>query len=143
MTAKLTIRTAAKACLRDLETRKQRPAKPATLKVFSSVVRTHVDPFLGSHAVESVNNVVLRNFVAYLSAKNLSPKTIHDALQVAKSVVASCVDPETGEYLYRRGRDWNHRFIDAPTIENQNQPCATAEEIETALLAAPIFDQVM
>jgi integrase len=123
--------------------RKQKPAKPATLKVFASVVRAHVDPFLGARTAPSINNVALRDFVAYLSAKNLAPKTIHEALQVVKSIVASCVDPETGEYLYRRGRDWNNKFIDAPSIENQNQPCATKEEIEAALLAAPIFDRAM
>jgi integrase len=141
--SEITMQAASEAWLNNLETRKQKPAKPATIKVFGSVVRAHVNQFLGSRTVESINNVALRDFVTYLSAKNLAPKTIHEALQVVKSIVASCVDPETGEYLYRRGRDWNHRFIDAPSIENQNQPCATKEEIEAALGAASEFDRAM
>lgn len=48
--------------------------------------------------------------------------------------MASVVDPQTGGLIYPR--TWNHTFIDAPTVEDQKQPCATVEQINTALRTA-------
>src|SRR5258706_5733804 len=134
MTETLTMRNAAAAWLLNLEHRKRKPAKPATLKTFASVVRSHINPFLGDRTVESVGNAVLREFVAHLSAKNLAPKTITEILGVAKSVVASCVDPATGEALFPR--QWNHEFMDVPVVEEKKQrrPIVSTAELESALI---------
>ena len=132
---------AAQAWLFNLETRKRKRAKPATLKVFSSFVRKHIEPFLGQHPVESVSNAMLREFVAHLSSQSLSPKTINEILSATKAIVASCVDPETGEALFPR--QWNQEFIDAPTIEKQKQPIVTASELERTLNVADNFDRAL
>jgi hypothetical protein len=47
----LTIQSAADAWLHALETRKRRPAKPATLSTLRSIVRAHVSPRLGDQEI--------------------------------------------------------------------------------------------
>jgi integrase len=106
-------------------------------------VRSHIDPFLGDRTVESIGNVALRDFVEHLSTQNLAPKTINDILGVAKAVISSCLDPDTGEALY--STKFNHEFIDVPVVEEKKQrrPIVSAEELESALIMASGFDRAM
>jgi uncharacterized protein YjbI with pentapeptide repeats len=59
---------------------------------------------------------------------------VYDYVDVVKAVIASAVDPQTGDPLYPR--TWNHSFIDAPTISGQKQPCATTEVVNRAITNA-------
>jgi integrase len=133
------MQSAAEAWLLNLETRKRKPAKAATLQTFRSYLKNHIEPFLGEFAVEWVSNATLREFVAHLSTKNLSPKTINEIVSATKAVISSCVDPETGESLYVR--KWNSVFIDAPIIEKQNQPIVSVQDLEDALSVRNEFDR--
>lgn len=75
-----------------------------------------------------IHNGFLRDLSSKLTG---APKTVNELLAVAKAVVASAVDAQTGDPLYPR--TWNHSFIDAPTISAQKQPCATKDDVERAI----------
>src|ERR1043166_1495037 len=123
----LTIQSAADAWLHTLETRKRRPAKPATLSTLRSIVRAHVSPRLGKLEIATFGNAQMRDFVAHLAAKKLAPKTILEISNAVRQIVASVVDANGDEAFSRK---WNSEFIDAPIVEKQKQPTVTAEQIE-------------
>src|SRR5258708_7916461 len=66
-----TIENAAQGWLTHLETRRRRPAKPATLRTFGNYVRVHIVPRIGSREVGEVGVAVMRSFVSELAAANL------------------------------------------------------------------------
>jgi integrase len=116
------------AWLEGLATRKRRPIAPSTLATFSSRIRRLL-PIVGADTkLVDIHNGFLRDLSSKLTG---APKTVNELLAVVKAVVASAVDPQTGDPLYPR--TWNHSFIDAPTISAQKQPCATAEEVNRAI----------
>jgi integrase len=104
--------------------------KPASQRTFASYVRTHIEPALGSVLVKEIRNGALREFAQALAAKNLSPKTIQEVLAAVKSIIASQVNGE-GERLFPR--EWNSKFIGAKPIRDQKTPCATSEQVQSAL----------
>jgi integrase len=136
----VTIQSAADAWLTNLETRKRRPAKPATLATFRAYVRAHIGPALGQQDVETVGNAQMREFVAHLAAKKLAPKTIMEVSNAVRQIVASIVD-QNGDELFPR--KWNSDFIDAPVVEKQNQPSVTSEQIEQAIAKANDADAAL
>jgi integrase len=136
----LTIQSAADAWLANLETRKRRPAKPATLATFRAYVRAHIGPALGEQDVATVGNAQMREFVAQLAAKKLAPKTVLEVSNAVRQIVASVVD-QNGDELFPR--KWNSEFIDAPVVEKQKQPTVTAERIEQAIAKASEADGVL
>src|ERR1700719_11070 len=126
----MTIQSAADAWLHTLETRKRKPAKPATLKTFESHVRAHIVPAIGRQQVNDFGNAQLREFVARLDEMELSPKTINEIAGTVKQIVASVVNENGDEMFPRR---WNANFLDMPTIGSQNQPTVSADQIEKAI----------
>jgi len=136
----MTIQSAANAWLHTLETRKRKPAKPATLKTFESYIRAHIVPSIGGQQIDEFGNAQLREFVAHLDEKELSPKTINEIAGTVKQIVASVVN-ENGDELFQKC--WNADFIDAPTVEAQHQPCATAEQIEKAIKESDEMNAVL
>jgi hypothetical protein len=56
----------------------------------------------------------------------------------AKHIVGSAVD-DNGNQLFPRA--WNSRFIDAPQIGKQAQPCATKEDVERCLKNAASYQE--
>ena len=132
--------TQSEAWLANLETRKRRPAKPATLSTFRSYIRAHVVPALGTTEISTFGNAQMREFVSRLSAQKLSPKTILEVQNAVKQIVASAVD-HNGDELFPK--KWNADFIDAPIVGSQRQPTVTAEQIETAISKAPAADGVL
>ena len=116
--------------LASLKTRKRKPVSPATLRVFGSYVR-RLAPLIGEMRLADINNGVLKQLVQQLDAENLSPKTITELISVAKSVVSSLVDPITGNGLFPV--EWNSKFIDAPTVGAQHQPCITSKDLERCI----------
>ena len=116
------------AWLEGLAQRKRRPVAQSTLDTFSSRVRRLL-PIVGADTkLADIHNGFLRDLSSKLTG---APKTVNELLAVVKAVVASAVDPETGDPLYPR--TWNHSFIDAPTIIGQKQPCATKDDVERAI----------
>jgi integrase len=116
--------------LDSLRTRKRKPVSPATLHAFGSYVR-RLAPMIGDMKLAEVNNGTLKQLVQQLDKEKLSAKTINELVSVVKSVVGSLADESTGEPLLKR--DWSARFIDAPTVAKQKQPCVTAGDIERCL----------
>jgi integrase len=120
------------AWLAGLRSRKRRPVAQSTLDTFSSRMRRLL-PIVGADTkLVDIHNGFLRDLSSKLTG---APKTVNELLAVVKAVVASAVDPQTGDPLYPR--TWNHSFIDAPTISAQKQPCATNDDVERAIKKAP------
>jgi integrase len=136
----ITVQVAADAWLTNLETRKRRPAKPATLATFRAYVRAHIGPALGQQDIATIGNAQMREFVAHLAAKKLAPKTIMEVSNAVRQIVASVVD-QNGDELFPR--KWNSDFIDVPVVEKQNQPSVTSEQIEQAIAKANDADAVL
>lgn len=78
-----------------------------------------------------INNGTLRDLANKIPG---SPKTVNETLMVVKQVIKSTRDPQTGAQLYPLVFD--HEFIDAPTVKDQKQPCATVEQVNTAIRTA-------
>jgi hypothetical protein len=72
----------------------------------------------------------MKLLVTKLVAEKLSPKTIHEMAATMKQIVASAVDAN-GNQLFPR--NWNSKFIDAPQVLKQDQPCATKEDVERCI----------
>jgi integrase len=116
------------AWLEGLAQRKRRPVAQSTLDTFSSRMRRLL-PIVGADTLlRDIHNGFLKHLASKLAG---SAKTVNELLAVVKAVVASAVDPQTGDPLYPR--TWNHSFIDAPTISAQKQPCATKDDVERAI----------
>lgn len=117
--------------------------KPASLKTFSSYVRCHIEPAIGDVFVKDVRNGALKNFAQSLvHEKHLAPKTVSEILAAVKSIIASCQDSE-GEKLFPR--EWNTEFITrglAP-IRDQRTPCATSEQIQSAIARCDGIDRAL
>jgi integrase len=134
-TTTITFRQYAKAWLEDCKNRNQHPNKRGTLTIRKSVLTKHVLPCLGDIPLSSVDNKAMRTLVAGLVRKKLSPQSVTNILTVAKLVKASAVD-ENGDRLY--ATKWNNRFIDAPTVnkEEQRRPIFTADQVASIVTAA-------
>jgi integrase len=130
MATDITFAEQSKIWLRELEERKRKPVSPATLRTFGAYLRTLV-PMIGDTHLASVNNSTAKSVVATLCERGLSPKTVNEMLAALKSVVASAIDPVTGEQLFPL--TWNAKYIDAPTIGAQHQPCLSRKELEDCI----------
>jgi integrase len=129
----ITFREQAALWLKELKRRKRKPVANSTLENWEGVLRTWLNPKIGDLPLSEIGNAALKDVVATMSAKNLSPAAINNYAKVVKMVVASAVDKEGIEIYPRK---WNHKFIDMPAVEKskQNTPCFTAE-IMTSLAA--------
>ena len=124
----VTFRKQAEWWLAHVQERKRRPIRPATVAGFTSYLSKWLNPNLGDAPLSSVNNSVVKGLVTKMVEANRSPKTIHNVVQVAKSVVASAVN-ENGEQIYPR--TWNHEFMDLPEVKNQRQPTYSSEMMKS------------
>jgi integrase len=127
---RFTIARASSLWLEHLQNRKRRPIRASSAAVFRSYLR-HIVSAIGEIEVVDFDNRAMREFVEVLAAKELSPKSIFEITSAVKSIIASIVDPETGEQIYTR--KWNASFIDSPEIQNQRQPTVEAKELEAAI----------
>lgn len=120
----------------NLTTRKRNPAKPSTLNSYSSYWRTWINPLIGQLETSSVENGVMKKFVAKLVEAELSPASIASISQLVKNIVKSAVD-ENGNVLF--SRTWNASFIDSPVVNHSEQktPIINASEVSRAISAAP------
>jgi hypothetical protein len=65
----------------------------------------------------------LKQLVASLDKSALGARAIQLYTGFMKLVIASAVDPDSGEQLYPR--KWNHEFADMPIVHNHKQPTFT------------------
>jgi integrase len=118
------------AWLEGLRTRKRRPVAQSTLDTFSSRVRRLL-PIVGADTkLADIHNGFLKNLGDQLVQQKLAAKTITELIGVVKEIVGSAVDAK-GERLFPT--NWNHEFLDLPTISKQKQPCATKDDVERAI----------
>jgi integrase len=119
------------AWLAGLEARKRNPVSPVTLTTYSA----HVKRLLPLVGADTLLSEIHNGFLKDLAGRILgSPKTVNESLAALKQIIKSARDPQTGVQLYPR--IWDHEFIDVPTIKDQKQPCATVEQIRTAIKTA-------
>lgn len=116
--------------MRQIEQRRRRPAKPATLAAYQSYWRAHIMPALGSVPIADIENGRMRQFVSTLGG--LAPASVVGITQLVKSIVASAVD-KNGNEIY--SRKWNNEFIDLPVVspKEQHTPVLTPAGVSEAL----------
>lgn len=118
----LTFEKQGEILLEGMRTRRRKPAAASTLASYDIQLRVHLNPVLGKYPLSEIYNPQLKQVVDSLTRKGLSPKSIVNAIIVAKAVVASAVDARTGEALYPR--TWKANLIDMPIVDpdEQNTP---------------------
>lgn len=131
-----TFKEQAEQWLKELKLRKRDPIKPSTASAFESHLN-YIRPAIGEMPLSEVNNRTMKEFVSKMAAEvhkdgspRFSPKSISNYIGVVKMVVASALN-EDGDPIYPR--KWNHEFMDLPTIDDQNTPSLTSEEIQTII----------
>ena len=127
-TSNITFRKQAEIWMQDLRKRRNNPVEQTTIDTRRYALDKWLNPFLGETYLADVNNRLLKELVGKMAGV-LAPASIRDYSQIVKAVVASAVD-ENGEQKFPR--KWNSEFIDAPPVENQNQPasdCAGISDI--------------
>jgi integrase len=116
--------------LTDLANRRRNPARPTTLAVYRSMLKTHALPVLGGMSLSEVGNKAVKMLVGRLAEANLAPATITLTVKLVKQVMASAVDEE-GNQMFPRV--WNANFLEMPEIGVQNAPITPLPALETAL----------
>lgn len=112
------------------QARRLRPFRPATVRSYKSQIETNLIPYIGELPVEVVGNKAVKELVARLAEQGLSAATIAHNINIIKEIRAS-VKGEEGEELYPY--TWNTEFIDAPAVENQKTPIASAQMVQDAI----------
>jgi integrase len=130
-----TFRTFAKQWLEDCEQRKQKPIKPSVARDWRSILKNHLNPFIGEISLADVGNRTMKSVVEKLSKKELAPATIKNICLVVKLVVSSAVDDDGNQLFPMK---WNSRFIDAPQVDptKQRKPSFAAAEVEKIVQTA-------
>jgi integrase len=130
-----TFKEQAEKWLKALKLRKRDPIKPSTASAFESHLN-YIKPEIGEMPLSEVNNRTMKEFISKMASEikddrpRFSPKSIANYLGVVKMVVASALN-EDGEPIYPV--KWNHEFMDLPTIDHQNTPSLTSEEISVII----------
>jgi integrase len=113
---------------------RRKPVAPATLYVWQSVLNSRILPVLGSTEIATFENGAMKQFIDRLCADGLSPRSVRDIVLVVKNVIASAIDAN-GNFLYPRV--WNHRFLNAPPVQQSEMPCPDAATVAKAVQTAP------
>ena len=127
-TTNITFNQQAEIWLKECANRKKRPLEQTTLDTRRYALDKWMYPFFGDKLLANIHNAAMKEFVNHIA--DLSPATIRDYVNIAKSVVASARDAE-GKVLFPR--EWDDDFLDAPEIDEQKQPTVDREEMEAIL----------
>jgi Phage integrase, N-terminal SAM-like domain len=130
-TSNITFKQQAEIWLKSLANRKRNPLEQTTIDNRRYALDKWMCPFFGDKLLANIHNVAMKEFVDHIA--ELSPATIRDYVNTAKSVVASARDRE-GKMLFPRA--WDDEFIDVPFIEDQNQPTVDRDSMEAILREA-------
>jgi integrase len=125
----LTFEKQGEILLEGMRTRRRKPVAESTLVGYDIQLRVHLNPILGKYPLSEIYNPQLKQVVDNLAKKGLAPKSIENAIIVAKAVLASAVDARTGEALYPR--TWKANLIDIPIVDpdKQNTPEFSKEDL--------------
>src|SRR6516225_4300349 len=130
-TTNITFNEQAEIWLKECANRKKRPLEQTTLDTRRYALDKWMYTFFGDKLLANIHNAAMKEFVDHIA--DLSPATIRDYVNVAKSVVASARDEE-GKMLFPRA--WDDEFIDVPFIEDQKQPTVDRHGMEAILREA-------
>lgn len=139
--ASLTFREQSKIWLRQATTRKRKPIRATSVPTIQSALENWLLPDLGDLALADVDNATVKVVVEKMDAAGLSPKTISNYVQIAKSVVASLCDPKNGEPIYQR--KWSAEFMDLPEVKVQNQPCPSSAVVTKMIALSNGWEQML
>ena len=120
-----TFRIQANTWLTNVQKRKRRPVKPATVFGWRHALDRWVLPNIGDMPLSDVSNGALKELIATMQEGGLAPKTIVNYSQVVKMVVASAVNRDR-EQIYPRV--WNHDFCELPIVQKEQQYRPTITE---------------
>jgi hypothetical protein len=109
--------------LKSLAERKRNPLEQTTIDNRRYALDKWIYPCLQDKLLAELNNRTLKELVEKMAEK-LAASSIRDYANIVKAVIASAID-ENGEQLFPR--KWNDGYIDAPLVEEQNQPSTTSE----------------
>lgn len=115
----VTFREQGKIALEALRTRLRNPAADGSVENLERNLRLHLNPILGDMLLSKIYSPQLRPVVHKMVKEKKTPSTISCVITMAKAVVASATDPETGEVLYPR--KWNSQIIDLPVVISDEQ----------------------
>ncbi len=137
-----TVRQQAAAFTTQIQTRRRRPVRSATVKSYQSHLNKWILPLFGDKRLSQIENGVVRNFIQKLSEAGLSAASITSIFNVVKLIVASATD-ENGNQLFPR--QWNHEFCDIPVVNpaNQDAPTVPAAAVEKAVASANGTDKAL
>ncbi len=135
-------REQAERYMQTIQTRRRKPVRPGTARIYQSFLDAHILPALGDKSLKIIENGVAKAFVAKLNAAGLAPATVVSIFKVVEGVLASAQD-QNGNELYPR--KWNHDFIDLPVINkaDQDTPTVTPEQVNAAVSSASGQDQAL
>ena len=136
-----TFRERADAFLREAATWRRDAVKPATLATWESCLAKYLNPAIGELPLISITNGALKQLVASLDKSGLGARAIQLYTGFMKLVIASAVDPDSGEQLYPR--KWNHEFADMPIVHNQKQPTLTERTMSSIAKESRGKDQAL
>jgi integrase len=125
-------REQANVWITNVQKRKRKPVKPATIFGWRHALEKWILPNIGEKPLAEVSNGVLKELIATMQEGGLAPKTIVNYSQVVKMVVASAVTKD-GDQIYPRV--WNHDFCELPIVhkEQQYRPTITEPELNQIL----------
>ena len=136
-----TFREQAEWFLSHVVTRKREPAKPATVKGWRYCLTNWLNPTLGDLPLASVNNKTVKTLVEKMHAANLSAQSINTYVNLAKLIVSSAIDEDTGDELFPR--KWKNEFLDVPLIKDQKQPVFDEKTMSAIVEKARGQDQIL
>jgi hypothetical protein len=110
----VTFREQAAWWINHVQQRKRKPIAPATVESWQGCLEVWILPNLGDVPLSSVGNLALKRLVEKMVEAGLSAKTVNTYSQVVKSVVASAVNEEGGNF----GAGRAFQSIVAPTFNH-------------------------
>lgn len=116
--------------LRQGTARKRNPFRPATQLTYKSQIETHLNPVIGKLPLDTVGNKAVKQVAQKMADSGASAATIQLNINIIKQIRSSAVGSE-GEQLYPY--TWNSDFIDAPVIDKQKRPIASAQAVQDGL----------
>src|SRR5579872_4492386 len=98
----MNFQTRSEMFMKESQTRRREPIKARTAAIYQSYLTNHILPAIGNRDLSEIDNGVLKSLVDGLAEKGLSASSITGITSVVKAVVASAVDPNTGDEIYPR-----------------------------------------
>lgn len=96
----ITFREQGEIKLKEMRTSVRNPAAESSIERLEQALRLHLNPILGDLPLSEIYNPQLKLVVQSLVAKGQAAATINLNIKQAKGVIASALDPKTGEKLF-------------------------------------------